>query len=139
MKGIVSIIALLAALIFNNVANAQSKLDIYVTNIKDIQGHILVSVSDSEKEFMKQSTYSKKVKVNKNSMVISFSDIPEGQYAVSLFHDKNDNNKLDSNFLGIPKEKYGFSNNASSKFGPPPFIDCLFKKEGDTRIDIKLK
>jgi len=47
-----------------------------------------------------------------------------GQYAIKVFHDENANGELDINFLGIPKESYGFSNHARGRFGPPPFAEA---------------
>jgi len=52
---------------------------------------------------------------------IGFLYLPPGRYAVIVFHDENDNGILDTNFLGIPKEGYGFSNNASGLFSAPAF------------------
>ena len=48
-------------------------------------------------------------------------DIDPGRYALSAFHDENDNGELDTNLLGIPSEGYGFGNDASAAFGPPSF------------------
>ncbi len=53
-------------------------------------------------------------------------DIPAGTYAVGYYVDANENEKLDTNFLGIPKEEYGFSNNVRGKFGPPSFESASF-------------
>ena len=41
-------------------------------------------------------------------------------------HDENRNGKLDTNFLGIPKEGVGASNNPKSRFGPPSFEESMF-------------
>ena len=48
-------------------------------------------------------------------------DLAPGRYALSAFHDENDNGELDTNLLGIPSEGYGFGNDASAAFGPPSF------------------
>ena len=68
-------------------------------------------------------------------------DLPAGDYAVSLFHDRNRDGKLNTNFLGIPKEPFGFSNNPRVMFGPPSFDESHFSlKESETktiRIDLK--
>lgn len=53
-------------------------------------------------------------------------DIPAGTYAVGYYIDANENEKLDTNFLGIPKEEHGFSNNVRGKFGPPSFKSASF-------------
>jgi uncharacterized protein (DUF2141 family) len=56
-----------------------------------------------------------------------FKDLKKGKYAIRVFHDKNDNGKLDTTFIGIPKERFGFSNNVMGKLGPPNFEDQLFE------------
>ena len=57
---------------------------------------------------------------------ITFTNVAPGQYAVVVVHDKNGNRKMDNNFLGIPKEKGGFSNNAPAKMGPAKFDKAAF-------------
>lgn len=51
--------------------------------------------------------------------------LPPGRYALSVFHDRNGNRRLDTNFLGIPKEQSGASNDAPARLGPPKFGDAL--------------
>lgn len=55
------------------------------------------------------------------SAAVSFSSLPPGRYAVAVFQDVNGNQKLDSNFLGVPTEPYGFSRDATGTMGPPGF------------------
>ena len=66
-------------------------------------------------------------------------NLPEGVYAIALFVDANKNLKIDKNFLGIPKEQFGFSNNAMGKLSAPSFEQAKFKVEGNTLQNIKLK
>ena len=65
--------------------------------------------------------------------------LPYGEYAVTLFVDFNGNKKLDKNFLGIPKEQYGFSNNVMGKMSPPTFNQAKFAISGPTTQNIKLR
>ena len=65
-------------------------------------------------------------------------EIPNGTYAIGIFVDANYNNKMDRNFVGIPKEQYGFSNNAKGSFGPPSFKDASFAMKGDVSLSIDL-
>ena len=65
-------------------------------------------------------------------------DIPKGVYTIGIFVDVNLNNKMDTNFLGIPKEQYGFSNNARGFMGPPSFEDASFTVDGATSLQIDL-
>jgi uncharacterized protein (DUF2141 family) len=69
-----------------------------------------------------------------------FQGLSSGGYAVSVVHDENGNGKLDNNFLGIPKEGIGTSNNPKSSFGPPSFEDARFNittKSNSINITIK--
>ena len=65
-------------------------------------------------------------------------ELPPGTYAIGIFHDVNLNNKMDNNFFGIPKEQYGFSNNARAFFGPPAFEAAAFELNGVTTQSIDL-
>lgn len=68
-----------------------------------------------------------------------FENLPAGTYAVSTFHDKNNNSKLDTGLFGIPQEKFGFSNNASKPFSPPDFQQAAFQLKANSQITINLK
>ena len=69
----------------------------------------------------------------------SFStNLPAGKYVVSVIHDENNNDQLDTT-MKIPREGFGFSNNPGIKFGPPSYDDCEFNVSGDTKITIKMK
>jgi uncharacterized protein (DUF2141 family) len=52
---------------------------------------------------------------------VVLENVVPGRYAVSFIHDENENKKLDTNFLGIPTEGFGFSRDAMGTFGPPGF------------------
>ena len=78
--------------------------------------------------------------INSNQAVCVFSELPPGEYAIRLYHDVHENNKLDFNFLGMPKEKFGFSNNAKVRFGPPKYDKVKFALEAEEKtINITLQ
>lgn len=68
-----------------------------------------------------------------------FENLPAGTYAVSTFHDKNNDRELNTGLFGIPKEKYGFSNDASKPFAPPDFAEAAFQLKANSQININLK
>lgn len=71
---------------------------------------------------------------------LSIPNIAMGEYAVAVFADVNGNGKLDSNFIGMPKEPVAVSRDAKGRFGPPKFADAAFKLgEGVTRQTITIK
>jgi len=69
--------------------------------------------------------------------VCEFSGIASGTFAVSVFHDENSNGKLDTNFIGIPREGVGASNNAKGHHGPPKFHDAAFPFAGG-HLDLQI-
>ena len=70
----------------------------------------------------------------------TFSDLDHGEYAISAYHDKNSNGRLDTGFMGKPAEPYGFSNNARRSFGPAKYQDAKFDvREPGRTIIIHLK
>ena len=70
------------------------------------------------------------IKVRDMQACCDFEDIPPGTYALAVVHDENMNGKLDTHLPGIPREGYGFSNDASALLGPPSFYDASFKYDG---------
>ena len=70
------------------------------------------------------------IKIRKTEARCDFEDIPPGTYALAVIHDENMNGKLDTNWLGIPKEDYGFSNDAKGLFGAPSYPAASFQYDG---------
>ncbi len=64
---------------------------------------------------------------SRTSLMVSFSDIEPGDYAIRYFHDENNNGAMDTNLFGLPVEGFGFSNNAKVNFGPPSYQQAAFK------------
>ena len=65
--------------------------------------------------------------------------LPVGVYAVSFYIDSNNNQKLDYNFLGVPTEQFGFSNNAMGFFGSPSFDQASFRIDKESKITLKAR
>ncbi|OPZ97675.1 MAG: hypothetical protein BWY70_01423 [Bacteroidetes bacterium ADurb.Bin408] len=101
---------------------------ISVTGIPKVKGQLLVAFYDSEDSFLKEDkvVYSKIVPVTGKTMDVYFKDIKQGVYAVAIIHDANNNKGLDVNFLGIPVEYIGTSNNKRNYFGAPSFSASKF-------------
>lgn len=74
-----------------------------------------------------------------NKAIIDFSDLPPGKYAAVVLHDENSNLKMDKNWIGLPKEGYGFSNNVMGAFGPPSFNKASFEHIDNVQTSITIK
>lgn len=118
---------------------AQHSLEVRVSDIKTLKGSIRLALYNGPTDFMKKHKAVREVEVTANSVYVTFENLEAGEYAISCYHDVNNNKKLDSNFMGIPREPYGFSNNARGTFGPPSFEDARFAVKGNTKQSISLK
>lgn len=118
---------------------AQTNVQVTVKNIKETSGTIRVGIFSNENDFLKKATESKIVKVNGKEATILFTNIKPGDYAISVIHDINENGSLDKNFMGIPNEPYGFSNNAMGRFGPPSFEAAKVMITATTELSIQLR
>jgi uncharacterized protein (DUF2141 family) len=135
------IIVLCAMIVVSVSAMCQTKLQVTVTNIKGTKGDIIVGIFDSE-NFLKKPIEGRMAKASGDSITVVFENVKPGIYAVSVVHDVNKNKDLDTNKLGIPKEGFGFSNNALGTMGPPSFERAqivLTSDQKDLDIDIKMK
>jgi uncharacterized protein (DUF2141 family) len=109
-----------------------TKGKIGVTLFQDAQGF----PDDSSKAVRQQS-----VEVDPNSMSaqVTFKDLPQSTFAVSVLHDENGNGKMDKNFVGMPKEGYGASNNPKKKKRAPTFDEAKFSlNASEQAIEITL-
>lgn len=118
---------------------AQS-LAVEVTNIEEPKGTIRICLVSREEDFLSSCEYGKIQAVSGDNETILFEDVKAGTYALSLFHDQDDNGKLNTDgMFGLPSEPYGFSNNAKGMFGPPSFEKSLFEVAGEVSITVKLR
>ncbi|WP_163516866.1 DUF2141 domain-containing protein [Gelidibacter japonicus] len=121
--------------------NDNPQLTIHVQNIKSLKGEIIIGVFNTDKDFLKDGVAIKNytITVDKATETIVIKDLPKGEYAVSLYHDENSDKECNRNFLGIPKEGYGFSNNVKPKFSAPSYEDCKFTLAENKVLDIALR
>ncbi|MFZ5971098.1 MAG: DUF2141 domain-containing protein [Bacteroidota bacterium] len=121
-----TVLALAMVLLLTGASLAQGKLSVVVKNVKDTQGQVRVGLFKDDKTFLKKAWKGEVVKAATGELRVVFENIPAGTYAISIIHDENENGELDSNFFGIPKEGFGFSNDAMGSFGPPDFAKASF-------------
>ena len=100
-------------------------LIVEIKGINTIKGDIRVALYTSSHDFPSDAFFKVAIKkVNGGSVQVIFENVPHGKYAMSVFHDENENGKLDTGLFGVPKEPYGFSNDVMGTFGPPSFEDA---------------
>lgn len=123
------------------ILRGQNTIDVSITGFKNEKGKAMVGLYNSKSDFLRNTYKSFAAPIVDGNVQVSFKEIPDGVYAVSVYHDENDNDKLDR-FMGMmPTEDYGNSNNVDPGFGPPKWEDAIFeiKDAGTTQLHIKLR
>jgi uncharacterized protein (DUF2141 family) len=126
-----TIFTIIILLLLGLAGHSQHTLKIIISGLESNKGEILLDFRNSEDETIKGFIE----KISDNKCEITIEDLQTGTYAFKYFHDENSNQELDTNWLGIPKEGIGFSNDAKGKFGPPDFKDTLFEVNKDTTME----
>ena len=117
-----------------------SKLKIEILNIQKSGGTLRVGIYKPGEKFKTASPFvNRQIRIEQvGNQRVEF-ELPPGTYAVALYHDLNDNNKIDKYFFGYPKEPFGLSNNFRPLFSAPKFQDCaLDLPEQGKSISIRL-
>jgi uncharacterized protein (DUF2141 family) len=136
MKLIINIISLFLLLVPQG---DQYRLTVSVSGLKPLKGDLYISLHNRPEYFQvaDSALMKKKITVNEETEVIRFDNVPEGKYAIAIYHDENLNGMLDVNEMGIPKEGYGFSTK-NKVLGKPKFEQAAFELSGNDTIEIKM-
>ena len=115
-------------------------IHVEIAGLRNDEGQAVCSLFSSAGDFPKKTgkavAHSTSVISNRHA-ACEFTGVPPGTYAISVFHDENSNGKLDTNFMGIPREGVGASNGAKGHLGPPKFDAAAFRFAGG-RLDLNI-
>lgn len=115
-------------------------LRVTVTNGPPGPATLYIALFDTAESFSShKAMMSQKVEMHDGVAQWVFSGVLEGRYAIKSFADENGNARLDTNIIGLPVERYGFSNNARGRMGPPAFDAAAVQVNADTSISFQLK
>ena len=136
-------LALVTSAAFAPALVSAETLTITIADIRESEGRLMIQVANSEKgfEFSEDSAAPPPVAISQlaeaGEMTFEVT-LPPGIYGARVLHDLNGNGKVDSNFVGMPKEPWAFSNNATGRLGPAKWQDAKFEISGDTAVEIRL-
>lgn len=109
-------------------------IHVKILNIRNSTGTVACALFESPTgfpdEYLSSATNVMVIKIRKAQARCDFEDIPPGTYAMAVVHDENMNGKLDTNWVGLPTEGYGFSNNAKAVLSAPSFSEASFTYDG---------
>ena len=125
----------------SNTKDSIGRLEVIITGFSNNDGDCWFAIDNSEEVYEREDTVwiGKILPIKDKQVIVIIDSLKYGEYAVRVFHDENKNGKLDTDFLGIPDEDYGYSNNASGWFGPPSWKKAKFifnQPEMTIKIDI---
>ena len=136
-------LALVTSAAFAPALVSAETLTITIADIRESEGRLMIQVANSEKgfEFSEDSAAPPPVAISQlaeaGEMTFEVT-LPPGVYGARVLHDLNGNGEMDSNFVGMPKEPWAFSNNATGRLGPAKWQDAKFEISGDTAVEIRL-
>jgi uncharacterized protein (DUF2141 family) len=131
---------LLFSLIFQK---NMTQISLEINGLETSKGRVELAIFNSSETFLDEKKYFKHLSMPIESgqkSVVFDLELPAGEYAFSAFHDENGNGKLDKNWVGIPTEAYGFSNNFKAKWGAPSWEKTrFFIEKGAKSMEIKVE
>jgi len=109
-------------------------VDLTVEGVRNSEGLLLVALFDDEPAYLEDRDQARDEQIPATEGTVSHTvcGLPEGRYVLSLFHDENEDSALDTNWVGIPKEGYGFSGGAKGLTGKPAFDKIAFELSAST-------
>jgi uncharacterized protein (DUF2141 family) len=119
---------------------ADNVIHVEIRGLRNGKGQMLCALFASADAFPKKAEKAVArltAKIAERQAVCDFTGVAPGTYAVSVVHDENSNGKLDTNFIGMPREGVGASNDAKGHMGPPKFGAASFRYEGG-RLELKI-
>ncbi|ADE13989.1 conserved hypothetical protein [Nitrosococcus halophilus Nc 4] len=128
---------------FSHLAMAETRgantLVINIIGIKPVEGQVRVALYNAAEKWLEESFFNTVLEVKSQKVEWRVDDVPEGEYGIAAFHDQNKNGEADRNFLGIPKESYGFSNNVKAVFRAPQWDEVKFIVNSTKEVEVKLE
>ncbi len=110
--------------------SGQFSLRIEIEGLRSSNGKVILEFGNEKGE--KITGFFQEIENGRS--LIAIENLKQGSYAFKYFHDENNNQILDLNRIGIPKEGFGYANNAKGTFGPPSFRKTIFKLNGDKTL-----
>jgi len=113
--------AILTLALATPLATHAADLVIHVANVQSDKGQVRVALYDNADAFLKRPVRDGQIQADKAGTTLVFHDVAPGEYGFAVYHDANDNGRMDRNLMGIPTEPIAFSNDAQGRMGPPAF------------------
>ena len=116
-----------SALLMLTSAASAADLTVSINGVKNSSGTVAAALFNSDANFPRAQPFGAfRIKASGGPVTVTFRDLPPGKYALTTYHDENDNGKLDADAVGVPTEGYGVSNDAREVLAPPQWAKASF-------------
>lgn len=133
-------LVLLLSLTLSASCLAQNIVTATITNFKSNKGFCHACIFENAASFQKMEALScVSVPVKDQKTTVTFENLADGSYAIFVFHDENNNKKMDRNFLGIPREGYGASSNKLPFASAPRFSENKFSLSNKASLQLNIR
>ena len=134
-----TVITYLVLLLSGTTLHAQNTIEVSLTKFTSNEGIAMVGLYNEAGDFLDKTFMSISSEIIDKEAKVTFTDVPDGIYAISSYHDEDNDGALNMILGMIPSESYACSNGARGFFGPPKWEDAMFEvKDGETRkMDIR--
>lgn len=122
--------------------NETTTITVTVVNLRNSEGKVGLTLFDAEEGFPSkpENAIDKKyVDISNLTATATFENVKPGKYAIAAYHDEDEDQEIETNWMGIPKEGTGSSNNPKGRMGPPRYEDCEFDTSETQQLTIKMK
>jgi len=113
-----------------------------VVDLRSNNGKVGLTLFNTEQGFPSEpdnAIAKKYIEIKDKTVLATFENVPIGKYAIAAYHDEDEDTEIETNWMGIPKEGTGSSNNPKSRMGPPRYKDCEFDTRQTKELTIKMK
>lgn len=137
MKTIITLALLITTFIMKAQVTSEGTTITVMVPVQSSEGSVLIGLYDSQENFLKKPQQTVEGIIKNGKATATFTNVLEGTYGITLFHDKNSNKQMDFEPNGMPKEPYGVSNNVMS-FGPPQWETAKFEV-GKKALELEIR
>lgn len=134
-----TVLSYLMLLVTGMVMNAQNTIEVSMDGLKHDGGSVRVGLYNEAGDFLDTTYKLLQAAIENGKAHVAFNDIPDGTYAVSCYHDEDEDGEIDMFFGMFPTEPYGTSNNARAYFGPPKWEDAKFEVKNGALTKLKIQ
>jgi uncharacterized protein (DUF2141 family) len=134
-----TVITYVTLLLTGILMHAQNTIELSMSGLENNQGTVKTGLYNAEGDFLKKEFKTVSSKIIKNKVTVVISDLPDGVYAISSYHDEDNNGELNTILGFIPTESFATSNDAPARFGPPEWKDAKFELNNNGLLKMHIK